>query len=86
MALQKIHQINFHGKDIVFENCYFKVLSIKGDKESITFTLDAMSSKNGSSISKIDYVFTPELEGVNFIAQAYNNLKTRPEFAGAVDC
>jgi hypothetical protein len=86
MALQKIHQINFHGKTIVFENCYFKVLYFKGNKESITFTLDAMSAKDGSSINKIDYVFTPELEGVNFIAQSYLHLKTLPEFAGASDC
>jgi hypothetical protein len=86
MALQKFYQTTFHGKTIVFENCYFKVLNIKGNKEEITFTLDTMSAKNGSSISKVDYVFTPNLDGVNFIAQSYLHLKTLPEFSGATDC
>jgi hypothetical protein len=32
------------------------------------------------------YNFVPSLEGANFIAQAYEYLKTLPEFKGATDC
>lgn len=32
------------------------------------------------------YEFQPNLNGQNFIAQAYVHLKTMPEFAGATDC
>jgi hypothetical protein len=32
------------------------------------------------------YSFAPDLNGKNFIAQAYEHLKTLPEFAGATDC
>jgi hypothetical protein len=31
-------------------------------------------------------MFFPSLEGNNFIAQAYEHLKTLPEFEGAEDC
>jgi hypothetical protein len=32
------------------------------------------------------FVFAPNLDGPNFIKQAYEHLKTLPEFDGAVDC
>ena len=86
MALQKNHQANFHGKTVEFENCYFKISSIKGDKETLTFSVDAMSAKDGSTIERSDYSFNPSLSGNNFIAQGYAHLKTLPEFAGATDC
>jgi hypothetical protein len=86
MALQKKHQENFHGKIVEFENCYFKISSIKGDKETLTFSVDTMSSKDGSIIKRFDYSFNPSLSGDNFIAQGYKHLKTMPEFAGATDC
>jgi hypothetical protein len=31
-------------------------------------------------------MFTHNLAGKNFIAQAYDHMKTLPEFAGATDC
>jgi hypothetical protein len=86
MALQKNYQVNFHGKTVEFENCYFKISSIKGDKETLTFSVDAMSAKDGSIIERSEYSFNPSLSGNNFIAQAYNHLKTLPAFAGATDC
>jgi hypothetical protein len=32
------------------------------------------------------YKFAPNLDGANFIKQAYEHLKTLPEFSGATDC
>jgi hypothetical protein len=32
------------------------------------------------------YEFAPNINGKNFIAQAYDHLKTLPEFADATDC
>ncbi len=33
-----------------------------------------------------DHYFAPELDRENFIKQAYEHLKTLPEFEGAEDC
>jgi len=86
MALQKTHTVNFHNKDVVFQNCYFKISRVAGDKSNLVATVDAMSSKEGSTIERTDYSFTPSMTASNFIAQAYEYLKTLPEFAGATDC
>ena len=86
MALQKTHVVNFHGKDLVFQNCYFKVSHLAGSKSSLTASVDAMSSKDGSTISRTEFRFTPSMGASNFIAQAYEHLKTLPDFAGATDC
>jgi hypothetical protein len=45
-----------------------------------------MTEKEGELIERKVYEFTPNLEGANFIAQAYDHLKTLPEFSGAIDC
>ena len=37
-------------------------------------------------VEEQDYSFKPTLDGDNFIQQAYNHLKTLPEFAGSTDC
>jgi hypothetical protein len=86
MALQKTHTVNFHGKDVVFQNCYFKVSHLAGSKLGLAVSVDAMPSKDGSTISRTEFRFTPSMGADNFIAQAYNYLKTLPEFAGATDC
>ena len=41
---------------------------------------------NGEIIRTDSYLFVPDLDGPNFIRQAYLHLKTLPEFANAVDC
>ena len=42
--------------------------------------------QNSEQLETGFYSFTPNLDGQNFIAQAYNHLKTLPEFSGATDC
>lgn len=37
----------------------------------------------GNTVKKFNYCFVPNMDGGNFIAQAYAHLKTLPEFAGA---
>lgn len=64
-------------------NCHIKVISVDGGKNGltakVTITADGFSGYQ-------QYSFVPKLEGQNFIAQAYEHLKTLPEFAGAIDC
>ena len=45
-----------------------------------------MANAKADAIKHEQFNFVPNLEGQNFIAQAYEHLKTLPEFAGAEDC
>jgi hypothetical protein len=67
-----------------FSNCYIKVCKVDGDKNKVeAFVMSTLTDQ--SSINKT-YEFSPDMNGKNFIAQAYEHLKTLPEFAGAIDC
>jgi hypothetical protein len=85
MALQKDitkTQTGFTGS-LVAQDVYFKVASISGGKESMqVFVLGVC---DGLTIFNESYYFQPNLSGDNFIAQAYQYLKTLPEFTGAKD-
>jgi hypothetical protein len=87
MALQKniTLKTNF-DTDIVFERAYIKVRSINMSKDAAQINVDFCSGVNGKVIDMKQYNFVAKLEGNNPIAQAYDYLKTLPEFAGAVDC
>jgi hypothetical protein len=99
MALKKI--ISVSGKTIIQSNfgpvqlpdafvelnCYCKVVSVDGGKDGADIKcLMQDKAKNAAAITS--YRFTPSVaDGAkNFIAQAYEHLKTLPEFADAVDC
>lgn len=69
--------------NVSFADAYIKVESVNGGKSGAFCTVTA--SDGVKTISK-SYEFTPSMDGKNFIAQAYEYLKTLPEFAGAQDC
>lgn len=85
MALQK--QMNVDAKFVgeVTVIAYVKVESISGTKANATAVVSAKKSETDDEIWNKVYSFTPDLNGANFIQQAYENLKTLPEFAGAAD-
>lgn len=96
MALRKditVHETyisvsnDFAKKVTEYHSAYIKVTSISGDKNSLSITVTAYDEKDGEEIHTGSYKFTPILESkLNFIAQAYEYLKTWPEFADATDC
>jgi len=86
MALQLTTSINVYGKQLVFEHAYIKVETLHGNKQSLTFSADYFSEKGGQLFKRQDFTFEHQLENQNAIAQAYEHLKTLPEFEGAVDC
>lgn len=70
---------------LTIDNCYITVSSISGDKELVKISILC----RGTDVSVIRYYqFQPSVEdgSVNFIKQAYEYLKTLPEFADATDC
>lgn len=67
----------------VLKDAYVKVDTVSGSKEQQKI---AVIISQGENEFVKHYSFTPDLKGTNFIKQAYEHLKTLPEFEGAVDC
>lgn len=75
---------------------YFKIVSISGDKNSLSLSLGCFPFIDGGDLSEVsltnpciytlDYTFTPALVGTNFIEQGYVFLKTLPEYKDCIDC
>lgn len=64
---------------------YIKVSSVNGTKTEIN-ALVSFTSGDKNLFKQYQISMSVETGSVNFIAQAYNHLKTLPEFAGAIDC
>jgi hypothetical protein len=60
-------------------------ISLRG-KEQIMFQVKSRKEKGSLTFSDLAYSALYTLEGANPIKQAYEYLKTLPEFADAVDC
>lgn len=86
MALKKSYILSVHGQQIVVPDAYIKVATLNGSKDSIRAVVEVRVSKDGEFLSKHDFVFTPTLDGSNFIAQAYEQAKKQPQFENAQDC
>jgi len=88
MALkQTIELTDNFGVLVTLSDVYIKIVRLEGSKESIDVTLFFYKEPNGSVYLQANHSFMPDLNSqYNFIAQAYNYLKTLPEFEGAEDC
>lgn len=75
-------QANFKGLNF---NAYVRVSSVLLNKESMKFNIEFCSVSDGAAIKTSEYVCNYILQGDNPIKQAYEHLKTLPEFAGAAD-
>lgn len=87
MAIQKtLKLVDNFGEEVTFANAYIKVTTIAGGKDAINVIVGSYKSANGKLLATSKSSFIPAIEGKNFIAQAYDHIKTLPEFAGSVDC
>jgi len=73
------------GEQSVSKDFYAKVIAVIGGKDNLSATVNF--NADNVSFNK-SYDFTPSVvDGSdNFIKQAYEYLKTLPEFSGATDC
>jgi hypothetical protein len=85
MALKQKISTNF-GVDI--DDAYHRVEQITlTSKSSIAFAVNAYKdSKISAYITNKSYACKYDITGKNPMIQAYEHLKTLPEFAGAMDC
>jgi hypothetical protein len=87
MALtQTITIKNNFGEDSKFSNAYLRVDYVEATKYLASVRLGFYKEGGLEFLSSTMLSFTPNLEGGNFIKQAYEHLKSLPEFANATDC
>jgi hypothetical protein len=87
MALKKtLKLVDNFGEEITFVDAYIRVDTISGGKDEIIVAAGVYKNQGGVKIDTVRSSFTPSLSGDNFVAQAYLNLKTLEQFAGAQDC
>jgi hypothetical protein len=86
MALNKIVEITVYGEKLTLRNAYIKVDRVSGNKTQVEIKYVVYSKNNGEVVEEKFAYFSPNMDGGNFIKQAYEHLKTLPEFAGATDC
>jgi len=74
-----------NGNQKITFSAYVKVINITGSKTQLD--VEVLFKSDSHKFTK-NYLFAPSVStgSVNFIAQAYEHLKTLPEFAGAKDC
>ena len=89
MALKiNLNLVNNFGQISNLTNCYCKVMQIVGDKARINFKVAVMNEDKNFVYQEETFGFDPSVNdnAKNFIAQAYEHLKTLPQFASSVDC
>jgi hypothetical protein len=85
MALKKKIEAIAFGKKIVVD-AYIKVDSVSGNKQNISYSVITFADDKKSVVVQNTFYFAPDMSGANFIQQAYEHLKTLPEFEDATDC
>jgi hypothetical protein len=86
MALRKNVTVTVYGKQIEFSDAYIKIDAVQGNKETMSALVVFLDNQDGAKCYENTYSFAHLLEDKNVIQQAYNYLKTLPEFYGAEDC
>ena len=86
MAIQKTHKFNTEFGSVTVAECYIKVSMVEVNKNEGMATVSFFDKPNGKLLQSVIYAVPHDLNGSNALAQAYNHLKTMPEFAGATDC
>jgi hypothetical protein len=86
MALKKTMTIQTeYGVDVEIVDAYIVVSHINGTKTNVNAEIQWKKEQVGFPL-KTEYVsFVPSMDS-NFIAQAYEELKTLPQYQGAVNC
>jgi len=82
-TIPQVGVVSSSNRQVTFPSCYIKVLEVRGGKENMVAVVQTQLKENLFLTDHYD--FTPSLDGPNFIKQAYEHLKTLPEFAGATD-
>lgn len=87
MALSKaVTLLDNFGESIAFANAYIKIEQVISTKSTCSGAYLILKEKDGLVLERRFVEFPLNLDGTNPIKQAYEYLKTLPEFVDAVDC
>jgi len=86
MAIQNTKRFDTEFGPVTVAECYIKVSMVKVNKSEGMANVSFYDKPNGKLLQTKIYPVPHDLNGSNALAQAYNHLKTMPEFAGATDC
>lgn len=82
MALKK----NFEHNGVQVAGGYLKVANINGNKNQVAFVVSYAVDAANDALKTEEFSFAPNMDGGNFIAQAYAYLKSLNGFQDATDC
>jgi hypothetical protein len=85
LLIQFAHGIVNKGNESFSSSAYIKVTSVMASKSNGTAIVNFENDLNAFTKS-FDFPISVSEGAPNFIKQAYEHLKTLPEFAGAIDC
>lgn len=77
--------VNTTHDGIDVQGAYVKIEHVNVTKDSVTATVAWRANASSAPLRHKAFSFAYDLAGENPIKQAYNGLKTLPEFAGAAD-
>lgn len=77
--------VNTGPSTVTTNPLYIKVEKVSGGKDSVRANVSYIDVETKDKITDKTFDFAPKMDGGNFIAQAYEHLKSLPEFAGAED-
>ncbi len=83
MALEKSIDTQY---GLFAKNAYIRIQNVNVNKKDMTYSVFIYADKTKSYFDSKVFSCLYNLQGDNPIAQAYNHLKTLPEFVGAQDC
>jgi hypothetical protein len=86
MAIQKSIEFTTQYGKITVPNCYICINSVEINKTEATAAIIFYRDNKINALQEQSHPFAYDLEGSNPIKQAYEHLKTLPEFTDAVDC
>lgn len=81
MALSKT--FNFAGLTVT--DGYLRVTEVSGSKNRVAFSVSFSVASDTEAVKYEDFNFVPDMDGDNFIKQAYEYMKTLPDYADATD-
>lgn len=82
MALRKTFQIS----GLTVTDGYLRVSNVHGTKSNMSYAVAFQASANNDALRYETFYFEPDMNGANFIKQAYDNLKTLEGYQDSVDC
>lgn len=78
-------QLSTSKYGVTFASAYYKVSDMQVSKEGVEIYVHLLTEQGGEKLDTLVYSMDYAVNGGEPLTQAYNYLKTLPEYAGATD-